>query len=80
MSLDRLSFLLGGASSASDVDSESCPGVDGNDDEGDDDDLLELLLVAAAAAAARAACVTGICMPKLGSDNDLWRVLYGISS
>ena len=30
------------------------------------------------AAAARAACVTGMCIPRLGRDNDLRRVLYGI--
>jgi hypothetical protein len=67
------------------VESERCAEEDGdNDDEDDDDDddddgLLEGF-VEAAAAAARAACVTGMCIPRLGSDNDLRRVLYGISS
>lgn len=47
------------------------------DDDDDDDGRLEALFEAAAAAA-RAACVTGMCMPKLGRDSDLRRVLYGI--
>ena len=47
------------------------------DDDDDDDGRLKALFEAAAAAA-RAACVTGMCMPRLGRDNDLRRVLYGI--
>lgn len=56
-----------------DVDDD---GDSDDDDDDDDDGRLEALFEAAAAA--RAACVTGMCIPRLGRDSDLRRVLYGI--
>lgn len=49
-----------------------------SDDDDDDDDEGRLEALFEAAAAARAACVTGMCMPRLGRDSDFRRVLYGI--
>lgn len=75
---DRLRRLLGCESIASTEGSERCADVAGEDDDDDDDGEGGLLGAFVEAAAARAACVTGMCIPRLGRDNDLRRVLYGI--
>lgn len=60
------------------VESERCAEVAGDDVDEDEEDDEGRLCAFVEAAAARAACVTGMCMPRLGRDNDLRRVLYGI--
>lgn len=66
---DRLRRLFGCDSG----DSERT--ADGDVDADDEVGRAALLL----AAAARAALVTGMCMPRLGRDSDLRRVLYGMA-
>lgn len=77
---DRLRRLLGCESMVSTVESERCAEVAGDDEDEDEDEEEDegRLCVFDEAAAARAAWVTGMCIPKLGRDNDLRRVLYGI--
>lgn len=64
---DFLKRLLGCASGDSERE-ELAAGVADAEDEAPRDVLFD-------EAAAREACVTGTCMPRLGRDNDLRRVL-----
>jgi hypothetical protein len=69
---DRFCRLLGCASGASEPDEGDDKADEAALDKDDEDDLEAFL---EAAAAARAACVIGTCMPRLGKDSDLRRVL-----
>lgn len=76
---DRLRRLLGCESMRSAIESERCADVAGDDDDDEEEEEEDGRLGAFdEAAAARAAWVTGICIPRLGRDSDLRRVLYGI--